>query len=132
MPCAGRVPRSWRGSVVIEECGNRAEIGETAGIERGRIERLDETLDQGRDATAADHVVSLPARDEQASVRESLDHGLAVARRGDRVELAFEHEHRLVAFDRFVEIRRSRAARPYLAGRAKRRAEFVAEQQPRV
>src|SRR5690242_903083 len=118
MPCRGPSPRSWRRSVVVDEGRRRAELIDAAGVESLRIERLDEAADEPRQAAAAHDVMTLAFRDEQASVREVLDDRRAVARRRDRIELAFEHEHRLVALQRLVEIGRTRAARPDFALRA--------------
>src|SRR3954463_11769472 len=129
MPCRGPSLRSWRRSVVIDERRRRAELVDAAGVESFRIERLDEMADEAREAAAPHDVVALSFRDEEPSVREVLHDRLAVARRRDRIELAFEHEHRLVALQRLVEIGRARAARPELALRADHADERIAENQ---
>src|SRR5512144_3002324 len=98
MPCRGPSPRSWRRSVVVDEGGRRAELLDAARVERLGVERLDEAADEPREAAAAHDAVALAFRDEQPSVREVLHDRLAVARRRDRIELAFEHEDRFVAF----------------------------------
>src|SRR5215813_11755436 len=109
MPCRVPSPRSWRGSVVVDEGRRRAELADAAGVEALRIERFDEAPDEPRKAAASHDAVALALRDEEPSVREVPDDRLAVARRRDRIELAAEHEHGLVALVRLVEIGRPRA-----------------------
>src|SRR3954471_3689104 len=97
MSCRDPSPRSWRRSVVIDERRRRAELIDAGGIESFRVERLDEAADEPREAAAPHDAVALTFCDEEAPVREVLHDRFAVARRRDRIELAFEHEYRLVA-----------------------------------
>src|SRR4051794_32186176 len=115
MPCAGRPLRSWPGSVVIDECRHRPEIGDAARVERFRVERLDEARGQTRQTAATEHAVTLSFGDEQASVRKTFQDRLAITRRSHRIPFAFDDENGFVALDRLVKIGRPRAVRPDLA-----------------
>jgi hypothetical protein len=111
----------------VDERRRRTERVGAVRVEILRRQVIDEVRHQPRNAAAADDVVALTLGDQQACIAQALQNLFAVAWRRDRVELAFEHENRLVRLQRRVEIVRARAARPDFALRTnhvdQRRAE---------
>ena len=71
--------------------------------------------------------MALAAQHEQAAVGQALDDLLAVARRGDRIELAGDHQRRHLGRQRLVEVGRHPALRPRLAHRGHALRHQVAE-----
>src|SRR5487761_2474919 len=106
----------WRRAIEVDVGGSRPQVIDALGIELFWIELVDEFSDELRNAAAADHVVALTLGNEQAAVGQSLEYLLAVAWRGDGIELALEDQHRRRGFEGCVEIGGARTVRPDFAG----------------